>query len=174
MVTAKGDWKIDFEFDGRQICYAHPSEGHGPQEVKICVLDNWTDEHRTGKMTITDSENPQQPQVIQLGQKCNLDNGITRGEGGSFVTPNKGNRIYVVGYGYNMYKPLKEAVSMAPIVKVEALKDKGDFSKGKHGVLQGKPQEQPYRVVWPPLDAIVFTRNCRRSRLLIRKVRMFG
>ena len=128
MVTAKGDWKIDFEFDGRQICYAHPSEGHGPQEIKICVLDNWTDEHRTGKMTITDSENPQQPQVIQLGQKCNLDNGITRGEGGSFVTPNKGNRIYVVGYGYNMYKPLKEAVSMAPIVKVEALKDKGDFS----------------------------------------------
>ena len=138
MVTAKGDWKIDFEFDGRQICYAHPSEGHGPQEIKICVLDNWTDEHRTGKMTITDSENPQQPQVVKLEQKCNLDNGITRGEGGSFVTPNKGNRIYV------------------------------------DGVLQGKPQAQPYRVVWPPLDAIVFTRKCKRSRLLIRKVRMFG
>ena len=124
MVTAKGDWMINFKFkQGRQICYAHPSEGHGPQEVKICVLDNWTDERRTGEMTITDSENPQQPQVVKLEQKCNLDNGITRGEGGSFVIPDKGNRIYGVGYGFNMYKPLSKAVSLSPLIKVERLKD---------------------------------------------------
>ena len=127
MVSAKGDWKITFEFDGRQICYAHPSEGHGSQQVKICVLDNWTDERRSGEMTITDSEDPQHPQVISLGQKCNLDNRITRSANGSLITPGKGNRIYGVGYGYNMYKPLKEGVTLTPIVKMEAIKDANIF-----------------------------------------------
>ena len=127
-VTAQGDWKIEFEFnEGHEICYAHPRQGHGPQEIKICVLDNWTDEQRTGEMIITDSENPQHPQVIKIGQKCNLDNGITRGADGSFVTPDKGNRIYGVGYGYNMYKPLNQALTLNPIIRIEEVRDSNIF-----------------------------------------------
>ena len=157
MVTAQGDWKIDFKWnEGHQICYAHPNKGHGPQQIKICVIDNWTDERRSGEMTITDSENKLHPQVVKLEQKCNLDNNITRGwidpwndfcpygpinpkghggsngNGGSngkggFQIPNKGNRIYGVGYGYNMYMPMKRAITLNPIIKVEAMKEENIF-----------------------------------------------
>ena len=128
MVSAKGDWKISFRFkDGRQICYAHPNHGHGSQQVKICVLDNWTDERRSGEMTITDSEDPQHPQVISLEQKCNLDNRITRGANGGLQKLTLGNRIYGVGYGYNMYMPLKECIGTTPIIRLEEFKDSNIF-----------------------------------------------
>ena len=55
-VTAEGNWRVDLSFnEGHQICYALPDHGHGPTQIKLCVLDNWTDERRTGEMTITDS-----------------------------------------------------------------------------------------------------------------------
>ena len=128
-VTSEGDWRVELSFnEGHQICYAIPDHGHGPAKIKLCVLDNWTDERRTGEMTITDSEN-QHPQVFKLGQKCNRDNGVTRAGGDNkLVIPDKGNRIYGVGYGYNIYEPAGSGLSLNPIVKIESLKDAGIFA----------------------------------------------
>ena len=120
-VKAKGKWKIDFAFnEGHEICYAFPAEGEGPTTVKICVLDNWTDQQRTGVMTVNDLENPANTVKVQLKQKCNSDYG-TRGS--NLVTPEKGNIIYGVGYGYNIYKPLSKAITLNPILRVEEFKD---------------------------------------------------
>ena len=130
-VTAEGDWRVEMAFnEGHQICYALPDHGRGPATIKLCVLDNWTDERRTGEMTITDSEHPQHPQMYKLGQKCNLDNGVTRRAAGDskLVIPDKGNRIYGVGYGYNIYEPAGSGLSLNPIVKIESLKDAGIFA----------------------------------------------
>ncbi len=127
-VEARGDWKIDFTFnEGNQICYALPNHGHGPTEVKICVLDNWTDERRTGEMTITDMDAKKEVK-LKVGQKCNLDNALMTRANGTYIIPNKGNRIYGVGYGYNQYLPLSQAIGMSPIIKLEEVKDSHIFS----------------------------------------------
>ncbi len=128
-VTAKGDWRIDFVFnENHQICYALPNHGNGPTTVKICVLDNWTNERRTGEMTITDFTNSTK-QTIKMGQKGNKDRHMTRGNV-TFNIPEKGNRIYGVGYGYNEYLPVSEAISMNPIIKVEEVKEENIFVTG--------------------------------------------
>ncbi len=94
-VKAKGDWRIDFEFeDGRQICYAYPKQGHGNTTIDICVLDNATDLHRSGEMIITDFGDNCKKTVYSLGQKS-LKEGTRAGNIAA------GNRIYGVGYGYN-------------------------------------------------------------------------
>lgn len=122
-VKAEGEWKISFSFnEGHQICYALPAEGKGPAQVKICVLDNWTDENRTGDMKVVDLQNPSASRSYKLSQKCNLDYGT---RAGNLVTPNKGNIIYGVGYGYNIYKPVSSALSLSPIVRVEEFKSNG-------------------------------------------------
>ena len=119
-VKAQGKWKISFQFnEGHEICYALPSEGEGPATVKICVLDNWTDEQRTGVMTVTDMATGKSTSV-DLRQKCNTDYGT---RAGNLVTPEKGNIIYGVGYGYNIYKPLSKAITLNPILRVEEFKD---------------------------------------------------
>jgi len=124
-VEADGDWKISFSFnEGNQICYALPDHGHGAQEIKICVLDNWTDERRTGEMTITDMDAKKELKV-NLAQKCNLDNGLTTRGNGTYVIPDKGNRIYGVGYGYNEFLPTNQAVSISPIIKLEEARNSG-------------------------------------------------
>ena len=115
-VKADGDWEITFQFnEGHQICYALPDHGKGPMKIKVCVLDNWTDERRTGEMTVTDLTNGTKTSY-PLSQKCNLDNGT---RAGNLVAPSKGNIIYGVGYGYNIYKPLSEGIALCPIVRVE-------------------------------------------------------
>ena len=120
-VKCSGKWKIRLGFnEGHEICYATPSEGTGPATVKICVLDNWTDERRTGLMEVADLENPSKSVTVELGQKCNLDY-ATRA--GNLVTPDKGNIIYGVGYGYNIYKPMSQAVTLNPILRVEEFKE---------------------------------------------------
>lgn len=120
-VKAEGDWEITFQFnEGHQICYALPNRGKGPAQVKICVLDNWTDEGRTGKMIVTDQTKGTKTSY-PLSQKCNLDNGT---RAGNQVTADKGNIIYGVGYGFNMYKPLSSAITLNPIVRVEEFKAK--------------------------------------------------
>ena len=86
----------------------------GPATVKICVLDNWTDEQRTGVMTVTDMATGKSTSV-DLRQKCNTDYGT---RAGNLVTPEKGNIIYGVGYGYNVTKkPGLEAIASNPIIK---------------------------------------------------------
>lgn len=119
-VKTQGKWKISFQFnEGHEICYALPSEGEGPATVKICVLDNWTDDQRTGVMTVTDIATGKATNV-DLRQKCNTDYGTRAGD---LVTPEKGNIIYGVGYGYNIYKPLSKAITLNPILRVEEFKD---------------------------------------------------
>ena len=95
-VKAKGDWRIDFDFeDGSSFCYAYPKQGKGDTTIKICVLDNATDQHHTGEMTITDFGDNSRQTVVKLGQKSQLEG--TRAD--KLIT---GNRIYGVGYGYNI------------------------------------------------------------------------
>ena len=55
-IQNEGAWKVDFRFsdDNRHFCYALPAEGVGPQTIKLCVLDNWTDERNAAEMVITD------------------------------------------------------------------------------------------------------------------------
>jgi len=94
-VKAKGDWRIDFDFeDGTAFCYAYPKQGKGDTQIKICVLDNATDEKHTGEMIITDFGDNAKQTVVKIGQKSQLDG--TRAD--KLIT---GNRIYGIGYGYN-------------------------------------------------------------------------
>ena len=73
-VKAKGDWRIDFDFeDGSSFCYAYPKQGKGDTTIKICVLDNATDQHHTGEMTITDFGDNSRQTVVKLGQKSQLE-----------------------------------------------------------------------------------------------------
>ena len=78
-VDCEGAWKIDLKFNDpyNHFCYALPSEGVGPQTIKLCMLDNWTDERNEGEMTITDEENPTNSKTFRLSQKCNLDNQVS-------------------------------------------------------------------------------------------------
>ncbi len=120
-INSDSEWEIDFDFgEGRDICYVYPSSGTGSAVVKICVLDNWTDERREGEMYVTFPEDESKNQVIKLRQKCNLDNDDNLTE----VT--EGDRIYAVGYGYNYLGEYASAnsVSRCPLIKIEANEDK--------------------------------------------------
>ncbi len=111
-IKSDSEWKIDFAFDDAySICYVFPKEGTGNAVVKLCVLDNWTDERRTGEMYITFPEDESKNQVIKLAQKCNLDNSTNP------TDVSKGDRIYAVGYGYNYLGKYASArsVSRSPI-----------------------------------------------------------
>ena len=69
-VKAKGDWRIDFDFDDcTAFCYAYPKQGKGDTQIKICVLDNATDEKHTGEMIITDFGDNAKQTVVKIGQK---------------------------------------------------------------------------------------------------------
>ena len=120
-VKSDSEWEIDFLFDdANYICYAYPDKGTGDATVKICVLDNWTDYRRTGEMRVTFPKDKSKNRVIQLSQKCNLDNDENLTE----VTD--GDRIYAVGYGYNYLGEYASAnsVSINPIVMIEACSDR--------------------------------------------------
>lgn len=121
-VKSDSEWEIDFLFDdANYICYAYPDKGTGDATVKICVLDNWTDYRRTGEMHITFPKDESKNRVIQLSQKCNLDNDENNG----MTTVQDGDRIYAVGYGYNMLGEYASAnsVSRNPIIKIAACSD---------------------------------------------------
>lgn len=118
-VKSDSEWEIDFLFDdANYICYAFPNKGTGDATVKICVLDNWTDYRRTGEMRVTFPKDESKNRVIQLSQKCNLDNDENNG----MTEVTDGDRIYAVGYGYNYLGEYASAnsVSINPIVMIEA------------------------------------------------------
>ena len=94
-VQSSSEWKIEFDFDDDQICYALPDHGTGSQTVKLCVLDNRSKEKRTGKMYIDFPKDESKSQVIDLQQK-----GVVEGMLGADELP-EGNNKYGVGYGYN-------------------------------------------------------------------------
>ena len=121
-VKAKGEWRIDFEWeDGEQICYASPKQGKGDTKINICVLDNATDKHRTGEMIITDFGDNGKKTVVKLGQKSQLED--TRADKIS-----TGNCIYGVGYGYNAMSgklAANQIVKMADAIKDNILVTEG-------------------------------------------------
>jgi uncharacterized protein (TIGR02145 family) len=140
-VNVEGDWEIDLQFNDEEneFCYVSPSKGHGPAEIKLCVLDNWTNQRNEGKMTIRDLNNSNNNQSFRLMQKCNLDNSKymalrsrTRGEGDDAAASEsksgieQGDIIYGVGYGYNVtMKPGIDAIASNPIIALELLKEDG-------------------------------------------------
>ena len=141
-VDCEGAWKIDLKFNDpyNHFCYALPSEGVGPQTIKLCMLDNWTDERNEGEMTITDEENPTNSKTFRLSQKCNLDNQVsTRGDDESEASDSEervGDIAYAVGYGYNLIsEPGVKSVSRCPIIALEKLKEAGNgFGRQLNGV----------------------------------------
>ena len=141
-VDCEGAWKIDLKFNDpyNHFCYALPSEGVGPQTIKLCMLDNWTDERNEGEMTITDEENPTNSKTFRLSQKCNLDNQVsTRSDDESEASDSEervGDIAYAVGYGYNLIsEPGVKSVSRCPIIALEKLKEAGNgFGRQLNGV----------------------------------------
>ena len=149
-VKVQGKWKAElrFENDNYHFCYLNRSEGQGPDNIKLCVLDNWTDERNSAQMVITDLES-NTTQTYPIKQKCNLDNpdyrvALTRsggddGEKKEEKAPvkNKGDIVTAVGYGYNVnMEPGVKAISSRPIIALELLRDAGNgygpqFRKGE-------------------------------------------
>ena len=150
-VNIAGDWEIDFQFsdEDHHFCYALPRKGYGPQTIKLCMLDNWTETRNEGEMIIRDLSNSQNDQSLHLVQKCNLDNpeflsfrSLTRGseaqEGDEkkdeAPVKNKGDIVTAVGYGYNAnMAPGVKAISSRPIIALEALREAGNANKANYG-----------------------------------------
>ena len=140
-IDCEGAWKIDLKFsdENNHFCYALPSEGVGPQTIKLCMLDNWTDERNDGEMTIIDEQNPTNSKTYRLSQKCNLDRrALTRGDDdeSSDSEDRVGDIAYAVGYGYNLIsEPGVKSVSRCPIIALEKLKEAGNgFGRQLNGV----------------------------------------
>ena len=139
-IDCQGAWKIDLKFsdENNHFCYALPSEGVGPQTIKLCMLDNWTDERNDGEMTIIDEQNPTNSKSFILSQKCNLDRRAkTRGDDESSDSEDRvGDIAYAVGYGYNLIsEPGVKSVSRCPIIALEKLKEAGNgFGRQLNGV----------------------------------------
>ena len=140
-IDCEGEWKIDLKFNNQyhHFCYALPSEGVGPQTIKLCMIDNWTDERNEGEMTIIDKKNPENTRSFRISQKCNLDNrAATRGEDGesSGNEERVGDIAFAVGYGYNlMSEPGVKSVSRCPIIALEKLQAAGNgFGRQYNGV----------------------------------------
>ena len=141
-IDCEGAWKIDLKFNNQfhHFCYALPSEGVGPQTIKLCMIDNWTDERNEGEMTIIDKKNPLNSKIFKLSQKCNLDNRtLTRGDDESNASGSEdrvGDIAFAVGYGYNLIsEPGVKSVSRCPIIALEKLKAAGNgFGRQLNGV----------------------------------------
>lgn len=125
-IQCQGPWKVEFRFDrgSRHFCYADVEEGVGPQTIKLCVTDNWTDQRNAGEMFITDLTNQQNTKVLRLGQKCNLDNQrLTRAaDDNTNADIQEGDILLAVGYGYNVMKNPRDAVASNPILKIHQLR----------------------------------------------------
>ncbi len=151
-INVQGDWKIEFQYSDKNnsFCYASPDHGHGPATVKLCMLDNWTDQHNTGQMIVRDLSNSKNDRTYQLLQKCNTDNPNmvrTSGRRGAAVASNtvrynQGLRTKAVGYGYNVtMAPGYEAVSINPIIALQKLQDAGNDAGAKLGICTSCTQE---------------------------------
>ena len=118
-IKSDTEWKIEFDFEDGQICYATPNHGTGSQTVKLCVIDNPGKEKRTGKMYIDFPKDESKNQIIDLQQ-----NGLVNGMHGAVDLP-LGNRAYVVGYGYNVLaeRASMNSVSQTPIIKIAKAND---------------------------------------------------
>ena len=140
-VDIQGDWEIDIKFKdpANRFCYASPQKGHGPATIKLCMLDNWTEERNEGELIIRDLGNSSNDKTFRLMQKCNLDNPEimntkTRGGDGALecaANYSRGNRSKAVGYGYNSFaSPSGDVISKNPIIALIKLEDNEEFDAG--------------------------------------------
>lgn len=111
-IQSDSEWKIEFDFEDDEICYALPDHGTGSQTVKLCVIDNPLENRRGGEMRIVFPKDESKNQVIKLQQKS-----IAEDDENADDLP-LGNRVYVVGYGYNTLgeRASTESVSTPPII----------------------------------------------------------
>lgn len=111
-IKSDSEWKIEFDFENGEICYALPDHGTGSQTVMLCVIDNPLEKRRGGEMFIDFPKDESKNQVIKLEQKSVSDVGENADE------LDLGNRVYVVGYGYNTLceRASINSVSMTPII----------------------------------------------------------
>jgi hypothetical protein len=166
-VNVEGDWEIEFKFNNEynHFCYALPNKGHGPQTIKLCMLDNWTESRNEGQMIIHDLSNNKNDQSFRLMQKCNLDNAEvtrartrTRAEGGEAASEgeekkeesstsiiySEGLRKFAIGYGYNCsMAPGFSAVSTNPILALEKIAEQKNDA-GAHVCEEGNISSSSY------------------------------
>lgn len=105
-IESDSEWKIEIDGD---ICYASPENGTGSCQVKICVIDNISEESRDGEMQIVFPKDRSKNQTIKIHQKGEAD------YDDNAVSLEVGNRIYAVGYGYD---PLGEYASPKSVKSV--------------------------------------------------------
>ena len=125
-IKSDSEWKIEFDFEDGQICYALPDHGTGSQTVKLCVIDNPLEKRRGGEMFIDFPKDASKNQVIKLQQKSIAE----YGENADDVP--QGNRLYVVGYGYNTLRERASinSVSMTPIINFAQANEDGKVVTG--------------------------------------------
>lgn len=117
-VKSDSKWRIETTGD---LCYAFPEEGTGDATVKLCIVDNATEERQTGELRVIFPEDESKNKVYKLEQKCEAD------YGDNAITATKGNRVYAVGYGYDATNQYANpaAVKRLPILKYEVLDSLG-------------------------------------------------
>lgn len=125
-IKSDSEWKIEFDFEDGQICYALPDHGTGSQTVKLCVIDNPLEKRRGGEMFIDFLKDESKSQVIKLQQKSIAE------DDENAVDLTRGNRVYVVGYGYNVLaeRASMNSVSMTPIINIAQANQAGLMTVG--------------------------------------------
>ena len=74
-IKSNSEWEIYFAFDDeRCFCLTYPNKGVGNATVKLCVLNNLSDDRCTGKMYILFPRDLSKTQIVNLSQKGNIDN----------------------------------------------------------------------------------------------------
>lgn len=116
-VKSDSKWRIETTGD---LCYAFPEEGTGDATVKLCIVDNATEERQTGELRVIFPEDESKNKVYKLEQKCEAD------YGDNAITVTKGNRVYAVGYGYDATNLYANPYSVTnPILRYEVLDSLG-------------------------------------------------
>lgn len=124
-VKTDSKWRIETTGD---LCYAFPEEGTGDATVKLCIIDNITEERQTGELRVIFPEDESKNKVYKLEQKCEADYGDNAV---SLVT---GNRVYAVGYGYDATNLYANPSSVRkPILKFADMVDEELIVRGTIG-----------------------------------------
>lgn len=125
-IKSDSEWKIEFDFEDGQICYAMPDHGTGSQTIKLCVIDNPLEKRRGGEMFIDFPKDESKNQVIKLQQKSIAE------DDENAVDLALGNRVYVIGYGYNTLRERASmnSVSMTPIINIAQANADGRMAVG--------------------------------------------
>lgn len=92
-VQSNGDWKIETEGDW---FYLFPTSGSGNTTVHISVLENNTQERKTGKVFLIPTTDSSGVQTFIIGQKSPEDYGVM-----GIIDGKPSIKKYAVGYGYN-------------------------------------------------------------------------